>query len=287
MFKRLQKHVKIRSLNMVVLVLAQAGTHWIHHVRQRTQQGTRTRQIKKRKRGRSCLLVTNGAATVQPTQAPLETILKARTQPGSTFPQDGFFLADSGTTAYLSQLLLRAGDIKTNPGPTLCGSCKKRVGGNSIKCTWCEQWIHQKCSGLSRKDITQLAKANTYAFECNNCRATATQSNPDWMPQMEETRGTSTCADPTQDPSEAERRGRGEEEEHEQNKQSAPCYSPEQRTEVPRKRGKRVRWADPIQQTQLFKEQEEGKSASREPLRCPTEGQAAVPSTTQRKLGAA
>ena len=34
---------------------------------------------------------------------------------------------------------------------------------------WREQWIHQGCSGLSRKDIQHLAAANSYAFECSRC----------------------------------------------------------------------------------------------------------------------
>ena len=80
-----------------------------------------------------------------------------------------FFEADSENPAYLGQLLLQAGDVERNPGPVACGVCSRKVTSNSIKCTWCGNWIHQRCSGLEKKDITKLAKAETYAFECHKC----------------------------------------------------------------------------------------------------------------------
>jgi hypothetical protein len=36
-----------------------------------------------------------------------------------------------------------------NSGKWPCKICRKGVGANSIKCTSCNAWIHQRCSGLS------------------------------------------------------------------------------------------------------------------------------------------
>ena len=122
----------------------------------------------------------------------------ARTSP--RFECVGFFVADSGL-AHLGQLITRAGDVEKNPGPTLCGECRKKVTSNSVKCTWCEQWIHQGCSGLSRQEIQQLAKANRYAFECTKCSSAL--SNPNREFPEDKTRGEKPCENPAQEPKEA------------------------------------------------------------------------------------
>ena len=122
----------------------------------------------------------------------------ARTSP--RFECVGFFVADSGL-AHLGQLITRAGDVEKNPGPTLCGECRKKVTSNSVKCTWCEQWIHQGCSGLSRQEILQLAKANRYAFECTKCSSALSNPNREF-PEVE-TRGEKPCENPAQEPKEA------------------------------------------------------------------------------------
>ena len=44
-----------------------------------------------------------------------------------------FFEADLENPAYLSQLLLQAGDVERNPGPVACGICSRKVTSNSIK----------------------------------------------------------------------------------------------------------------------------------------------------------
>ena len=82
-----------------------------------------------------------------------------------------FFEADKEHPVHLSQLILRAGDVEENPGPHCCGICDQKVTSNCIKCTWCERWIHQKCSGLTKQDIKQFAKAKQYAHECDKCKA--------------------------------------------------------------------------------------------------------------------
>ena len=122
----------------------------------------------------------------------------ARTSP--RFECVGFFVADSGL-AHLGQLITRAGEVEKYPGPTLCGECRKKVTSNSVKCTWCEQWIHQGCSGISRQEIQQLAKANRYAFECTKCSSALSNPNREF-PEVE-TRGEKPCENPAQEPKEA------------------------------------------------------------------------------------
>ena len=86
-----------------------------------------------------------------------------------------------------------------NSGPTLCGECKKQVTSNSVRCTWCHKWIHQKCSGLSRSEIKQLAKIKSYAFECRSCTA-ARWPSPDQEPMedgTEDNASVGSTLDPT------------------------------------------------------------------------------------------
>ena len=82
--------------------------------------------------------------------------------------KDGFFSAETGNPAHLVRRLLMAGDIESNPGPGKC-SCGKTVRGESIRCTWCSRWIHQRCSGLSKADLKKMRGEKRYAFECATC----------------------------------------------------------------------------------------------------------------------
>uniref|UniRef100_UPI00358FAC8D uncharacterized protein n=1 Tax=Myxine glutinosa TaxID=7769 RepID=UPI00358FAC8D len=45
-----------------------------------------------------------------------------------------------------------------------CAVCRKGVGVNSIQCTMCAEWVHQKCSGL-RGSFTSVAAT----FKCKVC----------------------------------------------------------------------------------------------------------------------
>ncbi len=45
-----------------------------------------------------------------------------------------------------------------------CAVCRKGVGVNSIQCTMCAEWVHQKCSGL-RGTLTSVAAT----FKCKVC----------------------------------------------------------------------------------------------------------------------
>ena len=136
---------------------------------------------------------TNRVAKTQPVRAPLRNKYTRREPPLVRSDPIGFLEADSKEPAHLSQLILLAGDIELNPGPTLCGIC----GSNSVKCTWCEQWIHQRCSGLSKADIINLAKRQTYSFECNNCKPTSLHPGEE-SPEAT-TRGSPPCVHPAQE----------------------------------------------------------------------------------------
>jgi len=45
-----------------------------------------------------------------------------------------------------------------------CGVCSKGVGSNSIQCSSCQKWVHQKCSGI-KGSMSKVAKS----FICRGC----------------------------------------------------------------------------------------------------------------------
>lgn len=145
------------------------------YVRQKSIRGLQKRKRRLWKQRRAYLLGFNGVGRAQPAQTPPKQQLLARTSSGpETSVREteqkpvGFFSAEPGNPAHLVRRLLMAGDIETNPGPEVC-TCGKRVSGSSIRCTWCSRWIHQRCSGMSRKELTKMSRDNRYAFECTTC----------------------------------------------------------------------------------------------------------------------
>ena len=60
-------------------------------------------------------------------------------------------------------LLLLAGDIERNPGPTICSVCRGVVRGASIFCGRCEGWVHRRCTGLSSEEYLRECNANRNA----------------------------------------------------------------------------------------------------------------------------
>ena len=64
--------------------------------------------------------------------------------------KESVFWVGQGYSAarYLWQLLSRAGDVESNPGPD-CAECKKCTSVKGVKCMWCENHVHLGCSGLS------------------------------------------------------------------------------------------------------------------------------------------
>ena len=64
-----------------------------------------------------------------------------------------------GPAACLVLLLIKAGDIETNSGPTtthkqvvwICDICHKQIHGRkqiSIRCNRIEHWVHLRCTGI-------------------------------------------------------------------------------------------------------------------------------------------
>ena len=80
-----------------------------------------------------------------------------------------------------SGLLLKAGDIETNPDPKSfypCGICRQNVKWRtwSISCTRCAFWFHQKCLGFS---ISQMRALDTCRdIICQPCTNTQPPNQP-------------------------------------------------------------------------------------------------------------
>ena len=83
-----------------------------------------------------------------------------------------FFPADPGHPAFWGRLLLRTGDVESNPGPACpypCGICQANVTWRtwSIKCPKCSLWFHKDCLGLTTNQIKNLSKSKD--FNCPQC----------------------------------------------------------------------------------------------------------------------
>ena len=44
------------------------------------------------------------------------------------------------------------------------GVCSKGIGSNSIQCSSCQKWVHEKCSGI-KGSMSKVAKS----FICRGC----------------------------------------------------------------------------------------------------------------------
>ena len=63
---------------------------------------------------------------------------------------------------WLAQLLTKAGDVETNPGPTstqvwICDVCKKIIHTRkqtSIRCNKTQHWVHLRCAGIQIAQYT-------------------------------------------------------------------------------------------------------------------------------------
>ena len=80
-----------------------------------------------------------------------------------------FLLADHGSPAYCGLLLLQAGDIEKNPGPTFpCGKCNINVTYKtwSIRCIACLMWHHQKCTSMT---VAEIKCMKNKKWTCDKC----------------------------------------------------------------------------------------------------------------------
>lgn len=54
-----------------------------------------------------------------------------------------------------------------------CDTCYKNCNGNNnTACDTCDKWFHQKCEGLSNKDLNYLQKC-PLSYVCTKCCKTA------------------------------------------------------------------------------------------------------------------
>ena len=63
-----------------------------------------------------------------------------------------------GSAGWLALILIKAGDVETNPGPTtthkpvwICNICYKQIHCiklMSIRCNMIEHWVHLRCAGI-------------------------------------------------------------------------------------------------------------------------------------------
>jgi hypothetical protein len=77
-----------------------------------------------------------------------------------------FITVGNQSPAWLSFLLLLAGDIETNPGPTwICDICTRTISQKqcSVRCNTCNKWVHLKCTPLTS------TRQYTSNFICAHC----------------------------------------------------------------------------------------------------------------------
>ena len=69
-----------------------------------------------------------------------------------------------GPAGWLAMLLIKAGDVETNPGPTttrkqvwICDICHRQIQVRkqiSIRCNRIEHWVHLRCAGIRLAQYT-------------------------------------------------------------------------------------------------------------------------------------
>ena len=70
-------------------------------------------------------------------------------------------------------LLLLAGDVALNPGPSCypCTVCACSVGSNqrALCCDMCQRWTHATCGGVSAEQYSELAYQGEFPWCCPSC----------------------------------------------------------------------------------------------------------------------
>ena len=68
--------------------------------------------------------------------------------------------------------ILLSGDVHMNPGPIKypCTNCKKGVRSNqrAIRCDFCDEWTHMKCTTISLSQFNKLSTSDE-TFYCTKC----------------------------------------------------------------------------------------------------------------------
>ena len=99
-------------------------------------------------------------------QSDLSRIGKSTKEQKTKTQASGFLPSRSANQARADQrLLLRAGDVETNPGPKWpCPACNKSAKFSSIMCHDCGAWWHIRCANLNTKKAQQAIK-----WTCKTC----------------------------------------------------------------------------------------------------------------------
>ncbi|GFR78100.1 hypothetical protein ElyMa_003986500 [Elysia marginata] len=98
------------------------------------------------------------------------------TRNASTQKPVGFLPGGSDNPAYLSLLLLMAGDVERNAGPSdLCSVCGKIVAAGRVvpQCSSCLHWVHARCSALTYQRIRRLEPDHNWYRVIKTERTTA------------------------------------------------------------------------------------------------------------------
>ena len=98
-------------------------------------------------------------------------LYRSRLGDASTTSTTGFSTGERGNPAHLALLLLRAGDIETNPGPRRtypCGNCGGNVSGSSLCCRVCLTWWHGRCARVLPCTISRMARTGE-DWTCQRC----------------------------------------------------------------------------------------------------------------------
>ncbi len=75
-----------------------------------------------------------------------------------------FCALGQSSPAWLSLLLVRAGDVEENPGPKdYCPNCSDYVNRDSVQCSSCPLWVHRTCAKLRH------VNHRPPNFQCANC----------------------------------------------------------------------------------------------------------------------
>ena len=97
-------------------------------------------------------------------------------RPGRWFSELGGFLGRrvGDPVHHLSIILLRAGDVELNPGPT-CAGCQRALarGLNPLVCLECGDRYHLKCSGLTKH--MGVKKRGEDSWKCRRCEGSVEQ----------------------------------------------------------------------------------------------------------------
>ena len=104
--------------------------------------------------------------------------------------------------------LLLSGDVQRNPGPVKfpCMEFKNPVAKihYALQCDQCDQWVHYKCEGLTRKEYLELENDRLTTWFCNKCKlpnvitATSTlhlDTSNFYQPLSDTTTGSPTLSD--------------------------------------------------------------------------------------------